>query len=64
VFPISTGTARTFGELFKELRGKGRHLSHVDIVIAALARELGAIVVTTDRDFEALPDIKTENWLV
>lgn len=33
------------------------------MLVAAMARELNAVVLTADLDFQALPDIKTENWL-
>jgi predicted nucleic acid-binding protein len=49
--------------LYNELKGKGRVLSQVDMMIAALARRMDLVVLTTDRDFEALPDIVTENWI-
>jgi predicted nucleic acid-binding protein len=32
-------------------------------MIAALARHMGLTLLTTDKDFEALPDIRAENWL-
>lgn len=63
LWPLEVQTAQLFGEIHRELKAHGRKLSHVDMVVAALARQLDATVVTTDRDFEALPDIKTENWL-
>ncbi len=55
--------ARAFGELYLTLQSRGRALSHVDIVLAAMARQMNLTVLTTDRDFEALPEIPTENWL-
>ena len=32
-------------------------------MIAALCRQQGLTLLTADRDFEALPDIRVENWL-
>lgn len=55
--------ARIYGQIYQELKGKGRVLSSVDMMVAALARRDGLIVLTTDRDFDALPDISSENWL-
>jgi tRNA(fMet)-specific endonuclease VapC len=63
LWPVDRGIARRFGELYVELRRNGRAMSHVDIVLAALARSMDLTILTTDRDFEALPDIRTENWL-
>jgi tRNA(fMet)-specific endonuclease VapC len=62
IWPIDMPTARIYGEIYHELRGKGRVLSQVDMMVAALARRLTLTVITTDRDFEAVPDIKTEDW--
>ena len=63
IWPVDRDLARTFGELFVDLTARGRVLSHVDIVLAALARTMKLTLLTSDRDFEALPDIPTENWL-
>jgi tRNA(fMet)-specific endonuclease VapC len=63
LWPIGRTAARLYGEVDVELTRAGRVLSQVDMMIAALAREMNLTVLTTDRDFEALPDIKTENWL-
>ena len=35
----------------------------IERVLAALAWEMGATLLTADRDFEALPEIATANWL-
>jgi tRNA(fMet)-specific endonuclease VapC len=56
-------TARVYGAVFIELRRLGRALSQVDMMLAALARQHKLPVLTTDRDFEALPDLRTENWV-
>jgi len=32
-------------------------------MVAALACQVGLKVLTTDRDFEALPQVPRENWL-
>jgi tRNA(fMet)-specific endonuclease VapC len=47
-----------------ELRRQGRVLSQVDMMLATLARQYKLIVLTTDRDFEALSDLAVENWVV
>ena len=33
------------------------------MIQAALARQMGLVVLTSDRDCDALPEIPTENWL-
>lgn len=62
-WPIDGEAARHYGELYQELRSRGRVLSQVDMMVAALARKMGLTLLTSDRDFGALPDIATENWL-
>jgi tRNA(fMet)-specific endonuclease VapC len=62
LWPLDANTARFFGEVFNELRRRGRALSQVDMIVAAMARQHKLTVLTSDRDFEALPDVATENW--
>lgn len=62
LWPIDRETARLYGDLHQELRRRGRVLSQVDIMVAALARQFQLTLLTTDRDFEALPDLPTADW--
>jgi predicted nucleic acid-binding protein len=62
LWPIDLKTTRIYGDVYIELRRRGRALSQVDIMVAALARQMTLIVLTTDGDFEALPDIQTADW--
>jgi predicted nucleic acid-binding protein len=48
-------------QLWAEARTKGRQLSDMDLLIAAMAIRLDAILVTADDDFSALP-VRRENW--
>ncbi len=63
LWPLGENVAWLYGELFMELRRAGRALSQIDVMLAALARHMKLTILTSDRDFEALPDIRTENWL-
>ena len=63
LWPPDLETTRYYGSAYLELRRQGRALSQVDILLAALARQHKLIVLTTDRDFEALPDLNRENWV-
>jgi predicted nucleic acid-binding protein len=45
------------------LRRRGRQLATVDATIAAVALRHDLVLLTTDRDFAAIPDLKQENWL-
>jgi tRNA(fMet)-specific endonuclease VapC len=62
LWPIDLKTARIYGDLYTELRRCGRVLSQVDIMVAALARQMKLTILTTDRDFGALADIRTADW--
>jgi tRNA(fMet)-specific endonuclease VapC len=63
IWPLEPPIAVIYSKIFHELRDRGRVLSQVDMILAAQSRALDAIVLTHDRDFDALPDIRVENWL-
>jgi predicted nucleic acid-binding protein len=63
IWPLDPPIARLYAELFHDLRARGRVLSQVDLVLAATARHLGATLLTTDRDFQAIAGLRIENWL-
>ena len=63
LWQLDSDTARFYGEVFIELRDKGRVLSQVDMMLAALARQHKLMILTSDRDFEALSDIRIGNWV-
>jgi predicted nucleic acid-binding protein len=61
-WPIDLAIGDRYAETYHELQKARRALSQVDILLAAMARHLSATLLPTDRDFEALPGIPTENW--
>lgn len=63
VWPIDRSTARVYGEIHHDLKRRGRVLSQVDMMLAALARQMKLTLVTSDQDFAALPDITIANWI-
>ena len=63
IWPIDPLTARLYGVIHHDLRRRGRALSQVDMMLAALARQMNLTLVTSDQDFVALPDIPAQNWL-
>jgi tRNA(fMet)-specific endonuclease VapC len=63
VWPIDPSPATLYGVIHHDLKRRGRVLSQVDMMLAALARQMTLTVVTSDQDFTALPDIPVENWL-
>jgi predicted nucleic acid-binding protein len=64
VWPLDPPIARLYGEIYNDLQRRGRALSQVDMMLVALSRMMNLTLLTSDRDFEALPDIRTENWLI
>ena len=63
LWPTDEQTAAEFAELFQELRSAGRMLSQFDLLIAALVRQHGVVLLSADRDFKELSRVKVENWL-
>jgi len=59
LWAVDLKTARIYGDVYMDLRRRGRVLSQVDMMVAALARQMKLTVLTTDRDFEALPETRT-----
>jgi tRNA(fMet)-specific endonuclease VapC len=64
LWPLEAETARLYGAVYLELRRLGRVLSQVDMMLAALARQHKLTLLTTDQDFQALADLRVENWAV
>jgi len=62
LWPLDLKTSQIYGDVYMELRQRGRALSQVDIMVAALARQRKLTILTTDLDFEALSDIRTADW--
>lgn len=50
-------------KFWAQTRRAGSQLSDVDLLVAALALRLDAVIVSNDNDFDALP-MKRENWRV
>ena len=63
IWPMDYETAQGYGAIFQELRQRGKVLSQVDMMAAAHARRMSLTVLTSDKDFEALADVRVENWL-
>lgn len=45
------------------LRRQGRQLATVDALLAVVALRHALVLLATDRDFGAIPDLAQENWL-
>jgi tRNA(fMet)-specific endonuclease VapC len=63
IWPVDNDTTIEFAQIATELRAIGRVLSPFDVLIAASARQLDLILLSADRDFDAVSRLKVENWL-
>ncbi len=65
VWPFDVNAAFQYGRVAAELRGIGRPMQQIDIMVAAIAFSLGnCIVVSSDSDLAAVPQLEVENWVV
>ena len=62
LWPLDEQTARIYADVYHDLKGRGVVLSQVDMMSAALARQMNLTVLTTDRDFDNLQWLRTEDW--
>ena len=61
-FPI--GAAREYGVIRAALEQLGRKIGPYDLLIAAHARHIGAVLVTNnEREFRRVPGLVVQNWL-
>ncbi len=64
LWPLDETAAIQYGQVFRELRQRGRVLSQVDMMLIALTRHMNLTLLTADKDFDALPDLRLDNWLL
>lgn len=64
VLDWSPEAAKHYAEIRSDLKRKGSMIGANDLLIAAHARSLGAIVVTNNfKDFRRVKGLKIENWM-
>jgi tRNA(fMet)-specific endonuclease VapC len=65
VLPLDIDADRHYGNIRSVLEKLGKTIGPNDLLIAAHARSLGLIVVTDNtREYERVPDLAVENWLL
>lgn len=58
------GAGPVYGSIRKHLKEKGTPIGAMDLLVAAHALFLGAVLVTDNtREFERVPNLKLENWI-
>lgn len=61
-WPFEAG--KIYGRIRADIKGKGTPIGAMDLLIAAHALFLEAVLVTgNEREFKRVSDLKTENWL-
>ena len=62
--PLDTDVGRHYGALRVLFTGQGVSIGNNDLLIAAHARSIGAVLVTNNlREYSRIPDLTVENWL-
>ena len=63
LWPFDPSAAFEYGRIYAELARLGRPMQVVDIMVAAIAKQLpNCTVVSADSDLSAVPDLRVENW--
>jgi tRNA(fMet)-specific endonuclease VapC len=57
-----SAAARHYAEIRAGLEGNGQPMGNLDMMIAAHALALGAVLATSDRVFGRVKGLKVENW--
>jgi len=58
------GVALHYGLLRAEMNKQGKPLAPLDMLIAAHARSIKAILVSSDSAFQMVPDLQVEDWMI
>ena len=63
-YPVNEVDAEMAADLRITLMRKGRQLALVDSFVAVIALRNNLTLLTTDKDFMAIPELPQENWIV
>jgi tRNA(fMet)-specific endonuclease VapC len=62
ILPWDSEAARHYGQIRAALEREGQPMGNLDTMIGAHALALGAILVTNDRAFKWIRELKVEDW--
>jgi tRNA(fMet)-specific endonuclease VapC len=63
IFPLEADVIQTYGRLRATLHDAGTSIGALDMIIAAHAVKLGAVLVSSNRkEFERVPGLRVEDW--
>jgi len=60
---FDAAAAIRFGQIKTDLRRRGRMIGNIDIQIAAIALVHDLTLLTHDRDFDNIADLRRDDWL-
>ncbi len=65
VLPVPENAGKTYGIIRASLESKGKTIGNNDLWIAAHARAAALTIVTNnEREFQRIPGLKVQNWVV
>ena len=65
ILPFSEAATQGYGSIRTLLERRGNIIGAMDLLIAAHAVSLDAVLVTNNvKEFERVPDLKIENWVM
>ena len=62
ILPWDSEAARHYGQIRAALERKGQPMGNLDTMIGAHALALGAVLVTNDRAFTRIKELRVEDW--
>jgi tRNA(fMet)-specific endonuclease VapC len=62
ILPWDSDAARQYGHLRAALERDGQPMGNLDVMIAAHALAVGAVLVTSDQAFARIKKLKIEDW--
>lgn len=62
ILPWTSEAAKSYAQIRSEVEGSGEPMGNLDIMIAAHALAAEAVLVTHDRVFRRLKQLKIEDW--
>jgi tRNA(fMet)-specific endonuclease VapC len=64
ILDFDTTAAEEYGRIRSSLEKSGKPIGSIDTLIAAHAVSQDLILVTHDRDFDRISELKTQDWVV
>jgi tRNA(fMet)-specific endonuclease VapC len=62
VMPWDEGVAEHYAQIRASLEGQGKTMAPLDLLIASHAECIGAVLVTNDRAFRLVGNLRVEDW--